>query len=110
MAQFRFAHTIEMTYHLSDGSLEVRVRLDNLIRYAPGRATMWVQGKAERLDVSFGPKYKSVVVYSPGGENRDFIRFDLWAGIADAMNPAHRGIIPPGENWTESFWVKPVGY
>jgi hypothetical protein len=37
-------------------------------------------------------------------------------GITDALNLAHRGIykelqyIPPGETWTESFWVKPGGY
>ena len=30
MAQFPFAHTITMTYRVSDGALEVRTRLDNL--------------------------------------------------------------------------------
>jgi aldose 1-epimerase len=30
MAQFPFAHTIEMTYRLQDGTLEVRTTLDNL--------------------------------------------------------------------------------
>ena len=30
MAQFPFAHTIEMTYRLQDGELEVRTRIDNL--------------------------------------------------------------------------------
>jgi aldose 1-epimerase len=190
MAQFPFAHTIEMTYRLSEGSLEVRVRLNNLstapmpvaigfhpyfqvndaprdewtfgvaartqwllskdniptgevrpieqflpkpqgstlkglsldhvfgdlIRDAGGRATMWVQGKSERVEVTFGPRYKAVVVYSPGGPNRDFICFEPMAGITDALNLAHRGIykelqyIPPGESWTESYWVKPSGY
>jgi aldose 1-epimerase len=190
IAQFPFAHTIEMTYRLSEGSLEVRIRLNNLsrapmpvaigfhpyfqvndaprdewtfgiaartewllskdniptgevrpieqfilkpqggtlkglsldhvfgdlIRDADGRATMWVQGKSERVEVAFGPKYKAVVVYSPGGPNRDFICFEPMAGITDALNLAHRGIykelqyIPPGESWTESFWVKPGGY
>lgn len=190
MAQFPFAHTIEMTYRLSDGALEVRVTLNNLsaapmpvavgfhpyfqvndaprdewtfsvaartewllskdniptgeirpieqflpkpqggtlkglsldhvfgdlIRDGAGRATMWVQGKSERVEVALGPKYKAVVVYSPGGPDRDFICFEPMAGITDALNLAHRGIykelqyIPPGETWTESFWVKPGGY
>jgi aldose 1-epimerase len=190
MAQFPFAHTIEMTYRLSDGALEVQVKLNNisnapmpvaigfhpyfqindaprdewtfgiaariewllskdniptgevrpieqflpkpqggtlkdlsldhvfgdLIRDASGRATMWVQGKSERVEVSFGPKYKAAVVYSPGGPNRDFICFEPMAGITDALNLAHRGIyrelqyIPPGEVWAESFWVRPSGY
>ena len=30
MAQFPFAHTIEMTYRLQDGTLEVSVKLNNL--------------------------------------------------------------------------------
>jgi aldose 1-epimerase len=190
MAQFPFAHTIEMTYRLSGGSLEVRIRLNNLstapmpvaigfhpyfqvndaprdewtfgiaartewllskdniptgevrpieqflpkpqggtlkglsldhvfgdmIRDGAGRSTMWVQGKSERVEVAFGPKYKAVVVYSPGGPSRDFICFEPMTGITDALNLAHRGIykelqyIPPGETWTESFWVKPSGY
>jgi aldose 1-epimerase len=145
MAQFPFAHTIEMTYRLSGGSLEVRVSLKNLstapmpvaigfhpyfqvndaprdewtfgiaartewllskdniptgevrpieqflpkpqggtlkglsldhvfgdlIRDGAGRATMWVQGKSERVEVALGTRYKAVVVYSPGGPNRD---------------------------------------
>jgi aldose 1-epimerase len=128
IAQFPFAHTIAMTYRLSEGSLEVRIRLNNLsralmpvaigfhpysqlndaprdewtfgiaartewllskdniptgevrpieqflpkpqggtlkglsldhvfddlIRDAAGRATMWVQGKSERVEVAFG--------------------------------------------------------
>jgi aldose 1-epimerase len=190
MAQFPFAHTIEMTYRLSDGALEVRVSLNNLstapmpvaigfhpyfqvndaprdewtfgiaartewllskdniptgevrpieqflpkpqggtlkgltldhvfgdlIRDGAGRATMWVQGKSERVEVALGPKYKAVVVYSPGGPNRDFICFEPMTGITDGLNLAHRGIykelqyIPPGETWMESFWVKAGGY
>ena len=88
----------------------------DLIRDGAGRATMWVQGKSERVEVALGPKYKAVVVYSPGGPNRDFICFEPMTGITDALNLAQRGIykelqyIPPGETWTESFWVKPGGY
>ena len=190
MAQFPFAHTIEMTYRLSDGALEVRVSLNNLstapmpvaigfhpyfqvndaprdewtfgiaartewllskdliptgetrpieqflpkpqggtlkglaldhvfgdlIRDGAGKATMWVQGKTEKVEVVFGPNYRSVVVYSPGGPGRDFICFEPMTGITDAMNLAHRGLykelqsIAPGQTWQESFWVKPSGF
>jgi aldose 1-epimerase len=190
MAQFPFAHTIEMTYLLSDGTVEVRTKLDNLstdpmpvaigfhpyfqvndaprddwtfgiaartewvlnqdkiptgetrpieqflpkpqggtlkglnldhvfadlIRDPSGKATMWVQGKSEKIEVAFGNNYKSVVVYSPGGPNNDFICFEPMVGITDAMNLAQKGIykelqyIAPGQSWHESFWVKPSGY
>jgi aldose 1-epimerase len=190
MAQFPFAHTIEMTYRLKDGTLEVLAKLHNLstepmpvaigfhpyfqvndaprdewtfgiaartewllskeliptgetrpieqflpkpqggtlkglaldhvlgdlIRDAAGQATMWVQGKAEKIEVVFGPNYRSVVVYSPGGPGRDFICFEPMTGITDALNLAHRGLykelqsIPPGQTWQESFWVKPSGF
>ena len=88
----------------------------DLIRDGAGEATMWVQGRSERVEVTFGPKYKAVAVYSPGGPDRDFICFEPMAGITDGLNLAHRGIykelqsIPPGENWTESFRVRPRGY
>jgi len=189
MAQFPFAHTIEMTYRLSTDGLEVRTALHNLsaeampvaigfhpyfqvndaprdewtfglaaqkewllapdkiptgetrpieqllpkahdgplaglnldhvfgdlIRDSSGKTTMWVKGKSERLDVSFGPNYKAVVVYAPGSR-ASFICFEPMSGITDAMNLAQRGkyselqSIAPGGTWQESFWVKPSGF
>ena len=156
MAQFPFAHTVEMTYRLKDGTLEVALKLNNLsaapmpvaigfhpyfqvndaprdewtfsvgakthwlgkqnlptgetepienvitnaagqslkgvklddvfgdlIRDASGKATMWVQGKSERVEVTFGPKYRAAVVYFPAGPNQNFICFEPMAGITD---------------------------
>jgi aldose 1-epimerase len=37
----------------------------DLVRDAQGRATMTVRGKAQRLDVLFGPNYKAAVVWAP---------------------------------------------
>jgi aldose 1-epimerase len=139
MKQFPFAHTLEMTYRLEDGGLEVRTRIDNLstepmpvaIGFHPyfqltdstrenwtlsiaaktrwlladnkiptgetqpiekffpdpkavalkdfdlddvfgdldrdpqGRAVMSVKGKTQQLDVILGPKFRSIVLYSP---------------------------------------------
>ena len=190
MAQFPFAHTIEMTYRLKDGTLEVLTKLNNLstepmpialgyhpyfqvndaprdewtfgiaaktewvlsnakiptgetrpieqllekpqgstlkglqldhvfgdlVRDGSGKATMWVQGKSERVEVVFGPNYKSVVVYAPGGPNRDFICFEPMTGITNALNLAHKGVykelqsVAPGGTWQESFWVRPSGF
>lgn len=190
MAQFPFAHTIEMTHRLSDGVLEVRtvlrnlstapmpvalgfhpyfqvndaprdewtysigarthwlavqniptgevepiekflpgqpqggslkgVRLDDLfgdlIRDASGKATMWLQGKSERVEVAFGPNYKAAVVWFPAGPTQNFICFEPMAGITDGMNLAQKGVykeqqyIQPGQTWQESFWIKPSGF
>jgi aldose 1-epimerase len=189
MAQFPFAHTIEMTHRLKDGTLEVAVKVNNLstapmpvaigfhpffqvtdaprdewtfqvaarlhwicnqniptgetepiekflpvnrggplkgqklddlfsdlIRDPEGKATMWLQGKNERVEVSFGPNYKAAVVWFPAGPTQNFICFEPMAGITDAMNLAQKGLykelqsIPPGQSWQESFWVKPVGF
>jgi aldose 1-epimerase len=189
MAQFPFAHTIEMTYRLEGGALEVRTTIQNLseeampvaigfhpyfqvndaprdewtfgiaaktewllapdkiptgetrpieqflpkasggplaglsldhvfgelIRDASGRATMWVKGKSERVDVVFGPNYKAVVVYAPNSQSK-FICFEPMAGITDAMNLAQKGkygelqSVAPGGAWAESFWVRPSGF
>lgn len=142
MKQWPFAHTIEMTYRLADGELEVRTAITNhstepmpvsigyhpyfqltdstreewnitvpartrwllspqkvptgsteptdgfftsfagalkdynlddvftdLVRDERGRATATVKGRAQRIDVSVGPNYRSLVVYSPNPNN-----------------------------------------
>ena len=86
----------------------------DLERDASGRATMSVKGKAQRLDVVFGPNYKAAVVYAPAGRN--FICFEPMAGITNALNMAHRGLykelqsLAPGGTWQESFWIRPSGF
>ncbi len=195
MAQFPFAHVLEMTYRLERGVLEVRLRIENLsaepmpvsigfhpyfqltdtnrddwtvsigartewvlsadkiptgetrpieprlgstsgaplreldldhvfgdlVRDATGNAVMSVRGKAQRLDVVFGPNYRAAVVYAPSPaaaptQNRQFICFEPMAGITDAMNLAHRGVykelqrIAPGGAWQESFRIRPSGF
>ena len=192
MRQWPFAHTIELTYRLQDGTLEVRTSIANLSResmpvaigfhpyfqltdsprsawtlavgarthwlLAPnkvptgetepidrlfpnrqaiplddynlddvfsnlerdgrGRATMAVMGKSQRIDVTLGPNFRSVVIWAPhpsntgrGSQNlgapvaaptargaqaqpaqdRNFICIEPMAGISDALNLAHKG-------------------
>jgi len=193
MKQWPFAHTVEMTYRLRDGELEVETAVTNLskevmplaigyhphftltdstrdewtvsigakkryllspqklptgetepietfmpdasnvalanydlddvfgdlVRDAQGRATFTLRGKAQRVDVAFGPKYPVAVVWAPkpppGGE-RNFICFEPMVGITNAVNMAARGGYPelqtvaPGATWRESWWVKPSGF
>ena len=101
----------------------------DLVRDGEGRSTMTVWGKAQRLDVVLGPRYRTVVVWAPnpsgkgrGGQGdspaaeRNFICFEPMAALANGLNMAHRGqykelqSIPPGETWRESFWVRPSGF
>jgi aldose 1-epimerase len=203
IAQFPFAHTVEMTYRLAGGVLEVKLALHNLsseampvsigfhpyyqltdspredwtisvgakkqwlltadkiptgetapieqlfpnpsrvplkdydldhvfgelVRDADGRTAMRVKGKSQQLEVLFGPKYNTAVIYAPKprafppgagparpSQNGNFICFEPMAGITDAMNLAHRGIyhdlqmLPPGQVWQESFWIRPSGF
>ena len=184
MAQFPFAHTIEMTYRLVDGVLEVDTSLlnqstdpmpvgigyhpyfqvhdaprdewtvhvaarekltlspqliptgertpapfrepvtlknaqlddvfSNLIPGADGRPQFFVQGKKEKVTVTYGPKYTVAVVYAPPGKG--FICFEPMSAITDAFNLAHAGVykelqsIPPGGQWRESFWISTSGF
>ena len=190
MAQFPFAHSIEMTYTIRDGALEVATRVENasletmplslgyhpyfqvhdaprddwtvglgaarewllnkeliptgetrpireltpdsqnvplrgfsldnvfgdLVRDSAGRASFWVRGKTQKVEVVYGPKYQVAVVYAPTGQNRNFICFEPMTGITNAFNLAHQGVykalqtIPPGGNWVESFWIRPSGF
>jgi len=86
----------------------------NLVRGPDGRAQFWVEGKKERITVTYGPKYAVAVVYAPPG--REFICFEPMAAITNAFSLAHAGVykelqsIPPGGQWKESFWVTPTGF
>ena len=88
----------------------------DLIRDASSNATMWVQGKSERVEVTFGPKFRAAVVYFPAGPGQNYICFEPMAGITDSMNLAQKGqydelqSIPAGQSWQESFWIKPSGF
>ena len=189
-AQFPFSHTVEMTYRLSAGKLEVRTRIENLstetmpvslgyhpyfkvhdaprddwtvslaarkrwklndklvptgestdaaasfpslerlrlkgitlddvfgdlIRGAEGKARFWVQGAQQRIEVVYGPKFDTAVVYAPSGDARSFVCFEPMAGITNAFNLAHEGkyrdlqTIPAGQSWQESYWIVPSGF
>ena len=180
MAQFPFAHSIEMTYRLSGGTLEVRTTIENrstdamplaigfhpwyqipdvprdqwelrvpvrehyvlssqLIPTGEIKPAHWadptplaglqfddvfsgvdtnrefsLQGNGRKVSLRFGPKFPIAVVYAP--HTRDVVCFEPLAGLPDAFNLAHQGLIKnlqsvaPGENWTESFWVHPSGF
>ncbi len=189
-AQFPFLHTVEMTYLLSVGKLEVRTRIENLsaesmpvslgyhpyfqvhdaarddwtvslparelwklsdklipigesedatarfpgldkldlkgvtldhvfgdlIRGGEGLARFAVQGAKQRIEVLYGPKFDTAVVYAPPGDARSFVCFEPMAGITNAFNLSHEGkysslqTIPAGQSWEESFWIAPSGF
>lgn len=85
-----------------------------LIRDADGRARFWVQGKNERITVTYGSKYGVAVVYAPQG--KDFICFEPMSAVTNAFNLAHAGTWPdlqtiaPGAEWRESFGITPSGF
>jgi len=92
----------------------------DLVRDARGRATMTLRGKAQRLDIEFGPNYRAAVVWAPketpGGPERNFICFEPMAAMTNGLNMAPKGLyrelqsIAPGGTWRESFWIRPSGF
>ncbi|HLK67189.1 MAG TPA: aldose 1-epimerase [Bryobacteraceae bacterium] len=86
----------------------------NLVRDADGRAHFFVDGKQQRISVTYGPKYTVAVVYAPAG--KDFICFEPMSAITNAFNLAQEGVyhelqsIAPGGRWSESFWITPSGF
>ena len=180
MAQFPFAHSIEVTYRLSDATLQVETVIHNLgagapmprfigyhpyfnvhdaprdqwtvhigarkhlvlsdkllatgeakpmelpeqftlagrvvddgfydlVRDGDGRAHFSVQGKSEKIAVSFGPNYPVNVTYAPAG--KDYICFEPMAAMTNALNSGHAlQTLAPGAEWRESFWVQVTGF
>jgi aldose 1-epimerase len=86
-----------------------------LQRDAEGRAHFSVRGKNEKIEVVYGPKFNTAVVYAPKGRG-EFICFEPMTGVTNAFNLAYRGIyndlssVAPGETWDESFWIHPSGF
>jgi aldose 1-epimerase len=92
----------------------------DLARDPSGRAAMSVKGRTQKIDVLFGPNWRSAVVWAPkptpAAPDRQFICFEPMAGITDAMNLSQKGLykelqsIAPGGTWRESFWIQPTGF
>ena len=79
------------------------------MRDGDGLASFSVQGASQKIEVAYGPKYRTAVVYAPTGKDQNFICFEPMSGITNAFNLAHRGIykelqtIPPREIRREIF-------
>ena len=88
-----------------------------LERDADGRADFAIEAGGMKVETLFGPKYQVATIYLPPSPNltREFICFEPLAAIIDGVNLARRGkyaelqILPPGQKWTESFWVRGSG-
>ena len=81
----------------------------DLARDGDGHAHFWVQGKSERIEVTFGPRYTVNVTYAPAG--KQFICFEPMAAMTNALNSGHAlQTLPAGEQWRESYWVQVSGF
>lgn len=85
---------------------------------ADGRAHFTLRSGGVSIELMFGPKYPVAIIWEPrsyDGKPADFICFEPMTGVTDAVNLHHEGKYPDlqtvaaGENWTESFWIRPTG-
>ncbi len=90
----------------------------DLERDHDGRAHFWIEAGEKKVETLLGPKYPVVTIWlpnGPGGQPREFICFEPLTTIINGVNLAHDGkwsglqMLPPGEKWTESFWVRASG-
>lgn len=90
----------------------------DLERDRDGRAHFWIESGGKKVETLLGPKYPVATIWlpnDPGGQPREFICFEPLTTIINGVNLAHEGkwsglqTIPPGEKWTESFWVRASG-
>ena len=73
--------------------------LEDLIRDSAGRASFWIKGKRQKIEVSYGLKYIAGEFYAP--PKRDFVCFEPMAGIDNAINLSHRGVYShPGDHFS----------
>jgi len=96
---------------LDDGFLD-------LIRDENGVAVFSIEAEGKIIEVLFGPKFETAVVWIPilpGGEVPNFVCFEPMSGVTNAINLHQEGKYPelqfirPGQQWTESFWIRTRG-
>jgi len=111
--------TGEMTpANLSDPVPLAAQKLDDgftdLVRDSSGNAIFWIEGAGKRIEVTFGPKYPVAIVYAPPGE--EFICFEPMTALTNGINLAWENrysalqSVASDESWTESFWIRTVGF
>ena len=90
----------------------------DLERDADGRARFWIESGGKKVETLLGPKYPVATTWlpnGPGGQPREFICFEPLTIIINGVNLAHDGkwsglqMVPAGEKWMESFWVRASG-
>ena len=86
----------------------------DLIRGEDGSALFSAEARGRKIEVLFGPKYRAAIAYAPAHKN--FICFEPMSAITNGINLAHDGkypdlqVLPPGEEWRESFRIRTVGF
>lgn len=90
----------------------------DLERDPQGRAHFSIEAGGKTVETLFGPKYGVVTIWlptPPPGETREFICFEPLTAIISGINLHQKGkypglqMLPPGETWTESFWIRASG-
>ncbi len=86
----------------------------DLERDGKGIALFSIESGAKKIELLFGPKFPVAVVWEPA--RMEFICIEPMTGITNAVNLHQAGKypglqrVPAGGRWTESFWVRPVGF
>jgi aldose 1-epimerase len=90
----------------------------DLVRDGKGFATFSIEADRRKVEVVFGPKYEVAIVWvpiRPDGDIPNFVCFEPMTGVTNAINLHQAGkypslqMIPPGQQWTESFWIRVSG-
>jgi aldose 1-epimerase len=88
-------------------------------RDAKGLALFSIDAGEKRIELLFGRRYPVVVIWEPGslpGRPMDFVCVEPMTGITNAINLNHDGkyqalqSVPANAQWTESFWIRAVGF
>lgn len=82
-------------------------------RDAQGRADFAIESGDKKVEMLFGPKFPTAMVFTGGGPQS--VCFEPMAAISNGINLYHDGKYPelqmvaPGAKWVESFWVRSSG-
>ena len=80
---------------------------------ADGNAHFWIQAGDKKVEAIFGPKFQVATIWLPPSQH--YIAMESLTALINGLNLARQGkypalqYVPPGQKWTESFWIKASG-
>jgi len=96
------------------GNTFIDAGFSDLERDSKGLGSIWVKGKAQKVEVVYSKEFDYAVVYAP--LDNKLICIEPQTGPTNAFNLQHEGkfqgliVLEPGRTFRATYWIVPTGF